>query len=213
MKNHPEVPESKGDLNRPASIPSPWGMLKLQVMDLGDGKEHLAVQVGDWQRQDHPVVRIHSECLTGDVFGSFRCDCQEQLHSALHYMMAHGGGVLIYLRQEGRGIGLQEKLKAYLLQEEGLDTIQANEKLGHLSDLRDFGLGSQILKKLGVDSVRLISNNLEKKQSLEQNQIKVVELIQLPITIRPENERYLNTKIHKMGHRIRLAGNITPRKS
>jgi len=146
------------------------------------------------------LVRVHSECLTGDVFGSRRCDCGPQLHSAMRQVAEAGCGVILYMRQEGRGIGLAPKIKAYKLQEQGYDTVEANEKLGFKMDLREYGLGAQILCDLGLKTIRLLTNNPRKIVGLEGYGLKITQ--QLPIRVKPNphNERYLNTKREKLGH-------------
>jgi len=166
-----------------------------------DGGHHLALSHGRIDRDTPTLVRVHSECLTGDVFHSQRCDCGAQLHTAMARIAAEGG-VLLYLRQEGRGIGLAAKIHAYKLQEQGLDTIEANEKLGFSADLRDYGMGAQMLQDLGVGKIRLLTNNPKKVVGLDGYGLEIVE--QLPIThpSNPHNERYLETKRTRMGHRI-----------
>ncbi len=149
-----------------------------------------------------PIIRIHSQCLTGDVFHSIRCDCHDQLHLALARIADEGAGILLYEQQEGRGIGLMAKLRAYELQDQGRDTVEANLELGYRADHREFELPAEILKHLGVKSVRLITNNPEKVAALEQAGIKVVELISASIPIEPTFERYLKTKQEKMGHLV-----------
>ena len=145
-------------------------------------------------------MRVHSECLTGDVFGSRRCDCGGQLHAAMEKIDAEGSGVLLYMRQEGRGIGLKAKIQAYKLQEQGLDTVEANERLGYPMDLRDYGMGAQILYDLGIRSIRLMTNNPRKVVGLEGHQLEIVEKV--PILEQPNehNQNYLDTKRRKMGH-------------
>ena len=159
-------------------------------------------KLAELQDGDPPILRIHSECLTGDVFHSLRCDCHDQLHLALRTIAEHGRGLLIYERQEGRGIGLMAKLKAYELQDGGLDTIEANEELGFASDYRHFELPAEILKQLGIGRVRLMTNNPEKVQSLEDAGIEVVERLSATIPAEPTFERYLETKREKMGHLV-----------
>ena len=165
-----------------------------------DGANHLALVKGALQSEEPTLVRVHSECLTGDVFGSRRCDCGPQLHSALTQIENEGSGVLVYMRQEGRGIGLPGKINAYKLQEEGLDTVEANEKLGFSVDLRDYGLGAQILADLGVSKIRLLTNNPRKVIGLEGYGMEIVEQVPIKSEPNPHNEKYLATKKFKMGH-------------
>jgi 3,4-dihydroxy 2-butanone 4-phosphate synthase/GTP cyclohydrolase II len=143
---------------------------------------------------------VHSECLTGDVFGSRRCDCGNQLHAALQQIQSEGAGILVYMRQEGRGIGLAAKIRAYKLQEDGLDTVEANEKLGFPSDLREYGLGAQILVDLGVRDIRLLTNNPKKVIGLEGYGLNIVDQIPIRVPANPHNEKYLETKKLKLGH-------------
>src|SRR5208282_3120809 len=165
-----------------------------------DGQHHLALVRGEVAGKKNVLVRVHSECLTGDVFGSRRCDCGPQLHQAMRQIAAAGRGVLVYMRQEGRGIGLASKIKAYKLQERGLDTVEANLKLGYGMDLREYGLGAQILVDLGLKTISLLTNNPRKVVGLEGYGLEIVE--QLPIKIRanPHNAKYLKTKREKLGH-------------
>lgn len=182
-------------------MPTDYGEFSLHLYKSKlDGENHLALVKGDIDDGDPVLVRVHSECLTGDVFGSRRCDCGGQLHTALQRIEQEGRGVLLYMRQEGRGIGLAAKIHAYKLQEEGLDTVEANEKLGFAMDLRDYGLGAQILFDLGVRKLRLMTNNPRKVVGLEGHKLQIVE--QIPIKLEPNehNARYLETKRTKMGH-------------
>jgi 3,4-dihydroxy 2-butanone 4-phosphate synthase/GTP cyclohydrolase II len=164
------------------------------------GTEHSALVKGTWTKDEPVLVRVHSSCFTGDIFGSLRCDCGPQLHKAMEMVEKEGKGVVIYLNQEGRGIGLLNKIKAYRLQDEGLDTVQANLKLGFGEDERDYGVGASIMRELGLGKVRLISNNPVKRAGLEGYGIKIVETIPLVIESNPYNKFYLETKANKMGH-------------
>ncbi|MDB4663003.1 GTP cyclohydrolase II, partial [Verrucomicrobiales bacterium] len=185
-------------------MPTDYGVFQLHmfVSTLNPAEHHLALVRGKIDPEKPVLVRVHSECLTGDVFGSRRCDCGSQLHSALERIDAEGIGVLVYMRQEGRGIGLVNKMHAYKLQEGGLDTVEANEKLGFPSDLRDYGMGAQILTDLGVRQIRLMTNNPRKVIGLDGHELEIVEQVPIKFDATPENEAYLNTKREKMGHRL-----------
>jgi 3,4-dihydroxy 2-butanone 4-phosphate synthase / GTP cyclohydrolase II len=189
-----------------ADLPLAAGTFKaLGFKDLIDGREHVALVMGDIRNADPVLVRMHSECLTGDAFGSRRCDCGPQLELAMDMIAAEGAGVIVYLRgHEGRGIGLLEKLHAYQLQDSGLDTVEANIELGHPADRRDYGIGMQILTDLGVTRMRLLTNNPAKRAGLEGYGLEVVERIPLATSPTPENVRYLATKQRKMGHLLDL---------
>lgn len=169
---------------------------------LNTGQEHLALVKGTWERDEPVLVRVHSSCLTGDVFGSCRCDCGEQLEKAMELIEAEGKGVIVYMNQEGRGIGLMNKLRAYKLQEQGLDTVDANLKLGFSMDERDYGIGAQILRDLGVSKMKLISNNPRKRTGLVGYGLEIVENIPLKIEPNPHNRNYLQTKQLRMGHEL-----------
>jgi 3,4-dihydroxy 2-butanone 4-phosphate synthase/GTP cyclohydrolase II len=171
-----------------------------------DDKHHVALVKGDVAGQEDVIVRVHSECLTGDVFHSLRCDCGEQLESALAMIEKEGQGVLLYLAQEGRGIGLLNKLKAYKLQEEGLDTVEANLRLGLPADLRDYGIGAQILVDLGLSSIRILTNNPKKIRGLEGYGLRVTDQIPIEHVPNPHNESYLRTKAERMGHTLHHQG-------
>lgn len=163
---------------------------------------HLALIKGEWDEDEPILVRVHSSCMTGDIFGSCRCDCGPQLHAALKMVEDEGKGVVLYMNQEGRGIGLINKLKAYKLQEEGMDTVQANLALGLPMDSRDYGVGAQILRDLQVSKIRLISNNPKKRVGLLGYGLEIVEQVPIEIAPNPHNEKYLATKRDKMGHNI-----------
>jgi 3,4-dihydroxy 2-butanone 4-phosphate synthase/GTP cyclohydrolase II len=165
-----------------------------------DGKHHVALVRGEVAGRQKVLVRVHSECLTGDVFGSRRCDCGSQLHQAMRQIAAAGHGVIVYMRQEGRGIGFAPKIKAYKLQEQGYDTVEANQKLGFDMDLREYGLGAQILVDLGLKTIRLLTNNPKKIVGLEGYGLKIVEQVPIRVKPNPHNERYLKAKREKMGH-------------
>lgn len=167
-----------------------------------NGLEHVALFKGTWQEDEPILVRVHSSCMTGDIFSSQRCDCGDQLHKAMQMIEAAGKGVVVYLNQEGRGIGLMEKIKAYKLQENGMDTVDANLHLGHLADERDYGVGAQILRELGVHKMRLMTNNPVKRVGLEAYGLEIVENVPIEITPNCHNERYLRTKKDRMGHTL-----------
>jgi 3,4-dihydroxy 2-butanone 4-phosphate synthase/GTP cyclohydrolase II len=182
-------------------LPTEYGNFDLHLYRSRlDGQHHIALVCGDVTGNSSVLVRVHSECLTGDVFGSHRCDCGPQLRQAMRQVAAEGTGVIVYMRQEGRGIGLGPKIKAYKLQEQGYDTVEANQKLGFGMDLREYGIGAQILVDLGVRKIRLLTNNPRKLVGLDGYGLKIVEQIPLKIRPNPHNARYLQTKRDKLGH-------------
>jgi len=187
-----------------ADFPTRWGQFRiygfrLEPVQNGKPEEAVALVIGDVHSAP-PLVRVHSQCLTGDVFGSLRCDCRQQLEMALAMVAGEGAGILIYEQQEGRGIGLMPKLQAYELQDSGLDTVEANEKLGFKADHREFALPAEMLKALGVKKVRLLSNNPDKVAALENAGIRVVERVPCEVTASPQAEEYLKVKKEKLGH-------------
>ena len=185
------------------SLPTSWGDFDLHMYQSAfDEETHLALVRGKIDPDSPITVRVHSECLTGDVFGSKRCDCGIQLDSAMERISSEENGILLYMRQEGRGIGLKAKIHAYKLQEEGYDTVEANEKLGYPSDLRDYGIGAQILYDLGVRKIRLMTNNPKKVVGLNAHKLEIVEQIPIKSPPNPHNERYLDTKRDKLGHKL-----------
>ena len=185
-------------------MPTDFGMFDLYLYrSLIDGQHHLALVKGTISPTDPVLVRVHSECLTGDVFGSRRCDCGPQLHSAMQQIEAAGAGVILYMRQEGRGIGLEAKIRAYKLQQQGYDTVEANLKLGYPMDLRDYGIGAQILHDLGVRKLRLLTNNPRKIVGISGHSLEVVEQVPIQPPSHPENVHYLKTKKDKMGHLLK----------
>lgn len=182
-------------------LPTEYGDFDLYLYrSLTDGEHHLALVLGKINPKDSVLVRVHSECLTGDVFGSRRCDCGSQLHQAMKQIAANGSGVLVYMRQEGRGIGLAPKIHAYKLQEDGLDTVEANRKLGFPMDLREYGLGAQILSDLGVRKIRLLTNNPRKMVGLSGHGLEITARVPIKSVPHRQNARYLATKKRKMGH-------------
>jgi 3,4-dihydroxy 2-butanone 4-phosphate synthase/GTP cyclohydrolase II len=186
-----------------AKLPTRWGEFRIIAFRNSiDGKEHVALIKGDIKR-GNVLVRVHSECLTGDVLGSLRCDCGPQLDKAMQ-IIAEEGGVFLYIRQEGRGIGLANKIKAYHLQDKGLDTVEANRRLGFREDLRDYGIGAQILKDLGLSTIRILTNNPKKVIGLEGYGLKIVEQIPIEVEPNPYNYHYLKAKKEKLGHKLNL---------
>jgi 3,4-dihydroxy 2-butanone 4-phosphate synthase/GTP cyclohydrolase II len=184
-------------------LPTNWGNFDLIAFRQTNTQEiHMALIKGSWESNEPVLVRVHSSCATGDIFGSCRCDCGPQLHAAMEMVEKEGRGIVLYMNQEGRGIGLINKLKAYKLQEQGMDTVQANLALGLPMDSRDYGVGAQILRDLGVSKIRLISNNPQKRVGLLGYGLEIVEQLPIEITPNPHNEKYLTTKRDKMGHNI-----------
>ncbi len=184
-------------------LPSKYGDFNLHAYRLIGVKEVvLALVKGMWKKDEPVLVRIHSSCITGEVFGSFRCDCGPQLHVAMEKIAREGKGIVVYMNQEGRGIGLLNKLKAYKLQEEGLDTVEANLKLGFKMDERDYGIGAQILRDLGVSKIRLMTNNPKKRSGLLGYGLEIVENVPIEIKSNEYNKDYLLTKRNKMGHAL-----------
>lgn len=188
-------------------LPTEFGDFELVAYkQKNTGDSHLALIKGKWEKGEPIMVRVHSSCVTGDIFGSCRCDCGPQLHAAMRLVEKEGKGVVLYMNQEGRGIGLLNKLKAYKLQENGLDTVQANIELGFKMDERDYGVGAQILRDLEISKLRLISNNPKKRAGLEGYGLEIVETIPLEVVPNPHNQNYLETKRDKMGHTILRGG-------
>ena len=184
-------------------MPTQWGDFKLVAYKVDiNGEEHMALVKGEWAKDEAVMVRVHSSCVTGDIFGSCRCDCGPQLHKAMELIEKEGKGVIVYMNQEGRGIGLLNKLKAYKLQEQGRDTVEANLELGFKMDERDYGVGAQIIRDLGIRKMKLISNTPVKRVGLIGYGLEVVENVPIIIQSNPHNEKYMQTKKDKMGHSI-----------
>lgn len=184
-------------------MPTKFGHFKLTAFkEKHTSNEHLALTKGTWEKDEPVMVRVHSSCFTGDILGSLRCDCGEQLHAAMEMVEKEGKGAILYMNQEGRGIGLLNKLKAYRLQEEGMDTVEANLHLGFQMDQRDYGIGAQILRHLGISKLKLISNNPKKRVGLIGYGLEIVENLSIEICPNPHNEKYLITKRDKLGHEI-----------
>ena len=184
-------------------LPTKYGTFELVAFEqLNTGEIHMALKKGDWKKDEPVLVRVHSSCMTGDILGSLRCDCGDQLHHAMKMIEAAGKGLVLYMNQEGRGIGLINKLKAYKLQEQGMDTVEANLELGFDMDERDYGVGAQILRHMGISKMKLISNNPRKRAGLLGYGLEVVEKVPIEIKSNPHNEKYLATKRDKLGHEI-----------
>ena len=187
-------------------LPTQWGNFNLiAYTQLDNGATHMVLRKGEWADDEPVLVRVHSSCATGDIFGSCKCDCGDQLHHAMQMVEKEGKGLIVYMSQEGRGIGLVTKLKAYHLQEQGLDTVDANLKLGFKADERDYGIGAQILRDLGVMKMRLITNNPVKRSGLEGYGLEIVDTVPIIIEPNPYNHRYLQTKQERMGHELNLS--------
>ena len=184
-------------------MPTKFGAFELIAYEqLNTGEIHMALKKGDWEKDEPVLVRVHSSCMTGDILSSLRCDCGDQLHDAMQMVEKEGKGVVLYMNQEGRGIGLLNKLKAYKLQEQGMDTVEANLELGFAMDERDYGVGAQILRELGVHKMKLMTNNPRKRAGLLGYGLEVVENVKIEIASNPHNEKYLQTKRDKLGHEI-----------
>ena len=186
-------------------MPTQYGYFKLiPFLQKSNSLEHIALIKGTWEEDEPVLIRMHSSCATGDIFGSMRCDCGEQLHKSMEMIEKAGKGAIVYLSQEGRGIGLMDKMKAYKLQEEGLDTVDANLHLGHKADERDYGVGAQILRSIGVTKIKLITNNPVKRIALEGYGLQIVENVPIEIDPNPYNLRYMHTKKERMGHLLKF---------
>ena len=184
-------------------LPTQFGVFELIAFEqLNTGEVHMALKKGDWEKDEPVLVRVHSSCMTGDILGSLRCDCGDQLHHAMKMVEQAGKGLVLYMNQEGRGIGLLNKLKAYKLQEQGRDTVEANLELGFDMDERDYGVGAQILRHLGISKMKLMSNNPRKRAGLLGYGLEVVENVKIEVKANPHNEKYLKTKRDKLGHEI-----------
>jgi 3,4-dihydroxy 2-butanone 4-phosphate synthase/GTP cyclohydrolase II len=185
-------------------MPTEYGDFQLiPYRQISNSLEHSALIKGKWNKNEAILVRVHSSCVTGDIFGSKRCDCGDQLHKALRMIENEGKGVVLYMSQEGRGIGYFNKIKTYKLQEEGYDTVEANHKLGFADDERDYGVGAQILRDLGITKIRLMTNNPVKRAGLEGYGLEITEIVPIEIEANEHNQFYMETKKHKMGHHLR----------
>jgi 3,4-dihydroxy 2-butanone 4-phosphate synthase/GTP cyclohydrolase II len=196
--------ESLVEMGEKVNMPTKYGDFKLiPFRQLSNGMEHVALIKGEWQKDEPILVRVHSSCITGDIFGSLRCECGDQLHKAMQLIEKEGKGVIVYMNQEGRGIGLMNKMRAYKLQEEGMDTVDANLHLGFNADERDYGVGAQILREIGVTKFRLMSNNPVKRIGLEAYGLSIVENVPLEIEPNKYNAFYMQTKKTRMGHNLK----------
>ena len=197
--------ESLISVGATVDMPTEYGHFKLvPFRQTSSGLEHMALIKGEWKEDEPVLVRVHSSCATGDIFGSKRCDCGQQLHKAMQMIEKEGKGVIIYMQQEGRGIGLMNKIEAYKLQEEGLDTVDANIHLGFKPDERDYGCGAQMLRHLGVHKMRLLTNNPTKRVGLEAYGLEIVENVPIEVTPNEYDYKYLKTKKDRMGHTLHL---------
>jgi 3,4-dihydroxy 2-butanone 4-phosphate synthase/GTP cyclohydrolase II len=196
--------ESLVEIGEMVNMPTKHGIFKLiPFKQLSNGLEHVALIKGEWEKDEPVLVRVHSSCITGDIFGSMRCECGEQLHKAMEMIDKEGKGVVVYMNQEGRGIGLMNKMKAYKLQEEGLDTVDANLHLGFKADERDYGVGAQILRQVGVTKIKLMSNNPVKRIGLEAYGLSIVENVAIEVAPNKYNQFYMETKKTRMGHDLK----------
>ena len=196
--------ESSIEVGEEVELPTEYGSFRLIPFRQPNGLEHMALIKGTWKEDEPVLVRVHSSCATGDILGSQRCDCGEQLHKAMQMIEKEGKGVLIYMQQEGRGIGLMNKIAAYKLQDEGLDTVEANIHLGFRPDERDYGCGAQMLRHLGIHKMRLITNNPTKRVGLEAYGLEITENVPIEISPNKFDYRYLKTKRDRMGHNLHL---------
>ena len=197
--------DSLVEMGEMVDMPTQYGHFKMvPFRQLSNGLEHFALIKGEWKDGEPVMVRVHSSCATGDILGSMRCDCGEQLHKSMEMIEKEGKGVVVYMQQEGRGIGLMNKIAAYKLQEEGLDTVDANVHLGFKPDERDYGCGAQILRKLGIQKMRLLTNNPVKRVGLEAYGLQIVEIVSIEVTPNRYNIRYLQTKRYRMGHNLNV---------
>ncbi|MCK9301519.1 MAG: bifunctional 3,4-dihydroxy-2-butanone-4-phosphate synthase/GTP cyclohydrolase II [Bacteroidales bacterium] len=196
--------ESLVEMGQSVQMPTKYGHFRLiPFRQIATGQEHIALIKGEWKKDEAVLVRVHSSCLTGDVLGSMRCECGDQLHKAMQIIEKEGKGVIVYMNQEGRGIGLMKKIEAYKLQEQGMDTVEANLHLGFDADERDYGVGAQILSMLGICKMRLMTNNPVKRIGLEAYGLNIAEIIPLEVPTNPYNEFYMKTKKERMGHTLK----------